>query len=127
MTNKEALLAQREEEIKQLKGVMEETEKKTKVACQEEIKTFKEKCETEKETAKKGIKEFAEGSKKEEKLLASAIYEMGCILNKIMQEKKKPGASALLGKLAEEHHKGASESFIATQINARAQSNTKKV
>jgi len=76
------------------------------------------------------MKSYVEATKRQENLLSSAIFEMGAIINKILTDKKKRSTLEFLSTMADQHQKGyiegLTESFIADQTKARAQSNTKK-
>ncbi len=114
---------QKQDEIRTMRTRMEELEKKLRSDCAEEIRAAKQRLEQEKDAVKRAMKEQMETSRTEEKLLSSAVYEMGCFVNKIMVEKKRglTGKGELKGPPA-----GVVDSFLASQINARAQSNAKK-
>ena len=74
-------LCQREAELR----VTKELEEKTK----EEIKTLKTKWEKEKEQAHAKILGVEEEHKREERLLTSAIYELGAKIIELTLDKKK--------------------------------------
>ncbi len=120
------MLQQTDEELKTLKAHMEETEKKMKADCAEEVRLAREKLDQEEESVRIAVKEQMASDRRDEKLLASAICEMGCFVNKLMVEKRRTAG----GKPVDEAHRvipaGMIESFLAAQIAARAQSNTKK-
>jgi len=133
LISKEKLLVQKEEELQKTIEKNAEFERKAKLELENAIKEIREKCEIDKENARKSIREITENSKREERLLASALYEMGSIINQMIKEKKKDSplnsAQVLLGKLADDRRKGGDSGtgFIASQTNMRAQSNTKKM
>jgi len=81
----------------------------------EKIQKITEIGEQEKITLKKELQEVESSSKKEEKLLMSLLYDMGSNISRIMAEKRNSGK------------KSSELSFLAAQINARGQSNQKKV
>ncbi len=131
---KDKLLAQREDELRSAILQAQENERKLRQEYDTKLAELKEKSDIEKENAKKSMKELTETGKREERLLSSAIYEMGSIINQMMREKKKDfsgsAAQAMLSRLAEEQHKsglGSGTSFISLQTSMRAQSNTKKI
>ena len=101
---------------------MDEAKTKLKEEIEAEFRGAMKKCEMERDQATKELKENKALSERQEKLLASTIYEMGTIINKIMQEKSITGVDLLVA-LGQSKEKG---SFIDAQINSRAQSNTKK-
>lgn len=129
---KQKLLAEYEKEIRSKDLQLEDLEGRLTAEYEANLKEVKEKCEVEKQTAKKALKDLHESYRKEERLLSSALYEMGSVINKIMRENKKeaPGGpmQQLLGRMAEGMRKAdvGTSGFISAQAEARAQSNALK-
>eukprot|EP00826_Nyctotherus_ovalis_P038323 TRINITY_DN3584_c0_g3_i1.p1 TRINITY_DN3584_c0_g3~~TRINITY_DN3584_c0_g3_i1.p1 ORF type:complete len:433 (+),score=187.44 TRINITY_DN3584_c0_g3_i1:1136-2434(+) len=129
---KQKLLAEYEKEIRSKDLQLEDLEGRLTAEYEANLKEVNEKCEAEKQTAKKALKDLHESYRREERLLSSALYEMGSVINKIMKENKKeaPGGpmQLLLGRMAEGMRKvdAGTSGFISTQAEARAQSNALK-
>lgn len=109
---------------------MVDIESKFKVQYEKEAQECRARLDREKEEAKEAMKGFVDSTRRQEKLLSSAIFEMGAIINKVIMDRKKGGAAEFLNVVAEQQQKGylegLAESFISDQIKTRAQSNTKK-
>ena len=129
---KQKSLIELEGELKNKDIQLNEITEKLKSKFDIEIKDIKDKYEMEKQIAKKALKDLNDSSRREERLLASALYEMGNIINKIIKEDKCDGtegkAQMFLGKMAEGFKRDdpGEIGFISAQANSRAQSNSKK-